>query len=284
MRSPILQLVLFSTCLVANVAAQSLPAQNQGNLSIPPNDLVRKVVMDELSAEERDHSHWMYRVVTNIPAPEKTTTVVETDHGDIHYVDDVGGHRLTGEERSAEDKKTQQFISDPDQQSKARREAADDDKKSSQLFGMLPDAFLFQFAGRSGDNVRLDFQPNPAFTSHSSDAYVFHKMDGFVILNVKADRLVEISGQLTHGVEFAGGLLGHLDPGGTFDVRREEIAPGHWAITKLEVNMNGKILFFKTINVQQDEVHSHFRRIPDSTTLLEAEKMAESQSTPAGAD
>ena len=105
-----------------------------------------------------------------------------------------------------------------------------------------------------------------------------------MILNVKADRLVEISGQLTHGVEFAGGLLGHLDPGGTFDVRREEIAPGHWAITKLEVNMNGKILFFKTINVQQDEVHSHFRRIPDSTTLLEAEKMAESQSTPAGAD
>jgi hypothetical protein len=109
-------------------------------------------------------------------------------------------------------------------------------------------------------------------------------MDGFVILNIKADRLVEISGRLTHGVEFGGGLLGHLDPGGTFDVRREEVAPGYWAITKLKVNMNGKILFFKTIAVQQDEVDSHFRKIPDSTTLVEAEKMAEVQTTAGGAD
>jgi len=286
MRFGILHSVLFSTWLVAaqNWAAQDMAKQNQAAPSSSPNELVRKVVTDELNAEQRDHTHWIYQVVTNVPAPEKTTTVVETADGDIHYVDDVAGRPLTGEQRSEEDKKTQQFVSDPDQQSKARREAAADDKKSAQLFGMLPDAFLFQYAGRSGDNVKLSFQPNPAFTSHSSDAYVFHKMDGFVILNTKADRLVEISGELTHGVEFAGGLLGHLDPGGTFDVRREEVAPGHWAITKLKVNMNGKVLFFKSINVQQDEVHSHFRRIPDSTTLLEAEKMAESRPSSSGAD
>jgi hypothetical protein len=190
----------------------------------------------------------------------------------------VGGRPLTGNQRSAEDEKVQDFVADPDQQNKARRDAAADDKKSADLFGMLPDAFLFEYAGTTGDDVKLNFHPNPAFTSHSSDAYVFHKMDGFVILNTKCDRLVEIHGQLTHGVEFAGGLLGHLDPGGTFDVRREEIAPGHWAITRLKVNMNGRILFFKSINVQQDEVHSHFRRIPDNTTLAQAEKLAENQS------
>jgi hypothetical protein len=72
--------------------------------------------------------------------------------------------------------------------------------------------------------------------------------------------------------------------GGTFDERREEIAPSHWAITKPKVNMNGKILFFKTISVQQDKVHSHFQRIPDSTTLLKAEKRAQSKSALAGAD
>ena len=286
MRSAILQSVLFSIWLIAaqNAAAQSLAAQKQPNPSVPPNDLVRKVVTDELNAERRDHSHWMYQAVNTIPAPEKTTTVIETDHGDIHYVDDVGGSPLTGEQRSAEDKKVQQFVSDPDEQSKARRATAADDKKSAKLFAMLPDAFLFQYAGTAGDNVKLSFQPNPAFTSHSSDAYVFHKMDGFVILNIKADRLVEISGRLTHGVEFGVGLLGHLDPGGTFDVRREEVAPEYWAITKLKVNMNGKILFFKTIAVQQDEVDSHFRKIPDSTTLVEAEKMAEVQTTAGGAD
>lgn len=148
---------------------------------------------------------------------------------------------------------------------------------------MLPNAFVFQYAGTSGDNIKLTFHPNPKFDSHSSESYVFHKMDGFVIVNAKEQRLVEISGRLTHRVEFGGGLLGHLDAGGTFDVQREEVVPGHWAITRLKVNMNGRILFFKTISEQQDETDSNFQRIPDSTTLAEARLMAQKQagSTPA---
>jgi hypothetical protein len=219
----------------------------------------------------------MYQVIANVPAPSKTTVVVETKNGDVNYLDYIGGHPLTPDQRTAEDRRIQRFISDPDQQSKARRASAADDQKSSQLFAMLPDAFLFQYAETNGDTIKLAFHPNPDFTSHSSEAYVFHKMDGFVIVNTRENRLVEISGRLTNGVEFAGGLFGHLDPGGTFDVRREEIAPGHWAIAKLRVNMNGKILFFKTIAVQQDEVHSHFQRIPDATTLAQAEVLAQKQ-------
>jgi muramoyltetrapeptide carboxypeptidase LdcA involved in peptidoglycan recycling len=103
-------------------------------------------------------------------------------------------------------------------------------------------------------------------------------MDGFVIVNTKENRLVEISGTLTHGVLFGGGLFGHLDAGGSFDVHREELEPGHWAVTRLKVNMNGKALFFKTIAEHQDEVHSHFKRIPDTTTLEQAEAMAQKQS------
>ncbi len=105
-------------------------------------------------------------------------------------------------------------------------------------------------------------------------------MDGFIIVNTRQNRLVEISGQLTNGVGFLGGLFGHLDPGGTFDVRRQEIAPQYWAISHLKVNMNGKILFFKTIAVQQDETHSDFQRIPDTTTLTQAEELAEKRSIP----
>jgi hypothetical protein len=34
--------------------------------------------------------------------------------------------------------------------------------------------------------------------------------------------------------------------------------------------MRGKALFFKTISVQQDEMRSDFRRVPDNLTLAEA--------------
>jgi hypothetical protein len=259
------------------ISCSLLAMQAPSPQRLAPNDLVRKVVTHEIQIDDQDHSHWMYQVISNIPAPRKISTVVETKNGNVECLDNVGGRPLTRDQRSAEDRRIQSFVADQDQQSKSRRANAADDKKSAQLFGMLPDAFLFNYAESTGDTVKLNFRPNPDFTPHSSDAYVFHKMDGFVILNTREDRLVEISGRLSNGVEFLGGLLGHLDPGGTFDVRREEIAPSHWAITRLEVNMNGKMLFFKTISVQQDEVHSHFQRIPDGITLAEAKKLAEEQ-------
>jgi hypothetical protein len=260
------------------ISATAMAMQASAPPNVPPNDLVRKVISHEIQADDQDHSHWMYQVVTNVPSPRKTKTVVETKDGDVDYLEEIDARPLTPQQRSAEDQRIQRFIGDRDEQRKARRASADDDQKSEQMFAMLPDAFLFQYAGVSGDNVKLTFHPNPDFTSHSSESYVFHKMDGFVIVNTKENRLVEISGNLTHGVEFAGGIFGHLDPGGTFDVRREEIAPGNWAITRLKVNMKGRVLFFKTISVQQDEVHSHFQRIPDSTTMAQAEALAQKQS------
>lgn len=265
---------LISLLLPAAAMAMQAPVAP----AIAPNDLVRKVVVNENKSDDQDHSHWMYQVITNVPAPKKTTTVVETKNGDVNYLEEIDGRPLTPQQRSAEEQRVQKFVNDPEEQRKASRDSDADNKKCAQMFAMLPDAFIFQYAGADGDNAKLTFHPNPDFTSHSSEAYVFHKMDGFVIVNTKQNRLVEISGNLTHGVEFAGGLFGHLDAGGTFDVRREEIAPGHWAIVKLKVNMNGKALFFKTIAVQQDEIHSHFQRVSDGTTLEQAETLAEKHS------
>jgi hypothetical protein len=68
-----------------------------------------------------------------------------------------------------------------------------------------------------------------------------------------------------------------LDPGGTFDVRQEEVAPNHWEITFLKVNMKGKALFFKTINVQQNEMRSHFHQVPETLTLMQAMDLLQKQ-------
>ena len=47
-------------------------------------------------------------------------------------------------------------------------------------------------------------------------------------------------------------MLGHLDKGGTFEVKQEPVARGFWELTTLHVEMRGKVLFFKTIGVQQN--------------------------------
>jgi hypothetical protein len=265
--------------LISMLAVSTALLGQQAPSNMPPNDLVRKVVNNDLNLSNADHSHWMYQSVNSFPAPAKTSIIVETARGNISYLVGMNGQPLNPEQKAAEEKKVARFVHDPAQQDRARHGSDSDSKQSSRMFAMLPNAFIFEYAGSAGpDEIKLTFHPNPNFTSHSSEAYVFHKMDGFVIVNTKEDRLVEISGRLTHRVEFAGGLLGHLDQGGTFDVRREEIGKDIWSIIKLRVNMNGKILFFKTIAEKQDEVDSHFERIPDSTTLEQAAGLAEKHS------
>jgi hypothetical protein len=43
--------------------------------------------------------------------------------------------------------------------------------------------------------------------------------------------------------------------------------------------MHGKALFFKTIGVQQNEVHYDFERVRDNLTLAEAAEQLEKQTT-----
>jgi len=264
--------------LAAAICSQMAAGQNSSNpnsspQNLSPNELVRKVVAHELEADDQDHTHWMYRDKVEIPAPGKTTMVVETREGDLACLDEIGNRPLTAEQRSAEAQRIRQFVGDASAQRKARRASAADDQKSTELFSILPDAFVFRAEETTGDTVKLGFEPNPEFHPHSMEAYVFHKMSGSVTVNTRELRLAEISGTLTKGVEFAGGLLGHLDAGGTFDARQTEVAPGVWKIIRLKVDMRGKVLFFKTIGDQEDETRSDFKQMPDTMTLSQAEQM-----------
>jgi hypothetical protein len=95
-------------------------------------------------------------------------------------------------------------------------------------------------------------------------------MEGNVWVNSKEARVEGISGHLIHEVKFGGGLLGNLNKGGTFDVKRAEVAPGYWELTLLKVQMKGKALFFKTIGVQQNYSRNDFRQVPNDLTMAQA--------------
>src|SRR5437660_2109646 len=119
---------------------------------------------------------------------------------------------------------------------------------------------------RRDDLIQLNFAPNPSFHPPTHEAEVFHAIEGSVWVNGKEARVEEITGHLIHEVKFGGGLLGHLNKGGTFDVKQAEVARGYWEMTLLKVQMKGKALFFKTIGVQQNYSRSDFRQVPDDLT------------------
>jgi len=121
--------------------------------------------------------------------------------------------------------------------------------------------------------VEILFQPNRNFRPPSHEAAVLHGMEGRIWIDEKENRLAEIEGHLIRPVKFYGGLLSHLDKGGTFHVKQSNVARGHWEIPLLQVNMHGKALFFKTISVQQNESRGDFQPMPENITLAQLEEL-----------
>jgi hypothetical protein len=249
-------------------SSQATPGESAGQ-NAAASELVRSVVSNELKAADQDHSHWMYQVDTQKAGTRETNEVIETKDGTLTRLVERNGQPLTPEEQKSEDEKIDKFIADPAEQKKQQRDENDDARKMKALLSLLPKALNYSAPETSGNNAKMKFEPNPSFHPPSREAHVFHEMEGELVVNTKQRRIVEFSGHLIHAVDFGGGLLGHLDEGGTFDVRQEEVSPNYWEIALLKINMKGKALLFKTVSVQQDEKHSNFRRVSDTLTLAE---------------
>jgi len=262
--------------LLCSAAAQDQSERTPSNE--PAQDLVRRVVTNELRSEQQDHSHWMFRLDTRRPnGQEEVDEVVETKDGDLKRALLMNGRNLTSEQREKADKRLQQLVHNPEPLRKARADEDQDTARSQRLLKMLPNAFNFTYGQRRGDLVQLNFSPNPNFKPSTHETAVFHAMQGNLWVNPKLNRLEEISGHLIREVKFGGGILGHLDQGGTFEVKQAPVAPGYWELTQLNVSMKGKALFFKTIGVQQRYTRSDFKRIPDDLTLAKGAEMLEKQ-------
>ncbi len=240
-----------------------------------PEALIRRVVQNELGAERQDHSHWMFRLEEQDKNGQiEVDQVVETKDADVKRPILINGHPLTAEQQQQWER---QLDRNRGELTRTVKEKNRDAARSQNMLKLLPDAFLYSYGERRGQLVQLNFKPNPRFHPGSHEAQVFHAMEGYVWVDDKQNRLAEISGHLTERVKFDGGLLGHLDKGGTFDVRQQEVAPGYWELTVLNVQMKGKALFFKTISVHQKYARTDFKHVPDDLTIAKAADMLRQQ-------
>ncbi|MGA8538423.1 MAG: hypothetical protein WB566_02935 [Terriglobales bacterium] len=267
--TPTLLLILWGLTFHSSLAhPQKSPADSQ----LSAQELLRRVVDEELKAQANNHSHWMYKVTTREAGKEEVKWVVETREGELDRLQSVNGHPITHEQEEQEDRRIQQLLRKSDERKKRRHAQAEDDKRMESLFRTLPDAVLAKYGERRGELVEILFKPNPSFHASSHEAAVFHAMEGRIWVNERENRLAEIEGHLIRKVKFFGGLLGYLDKGGEFHVRQTEVSPGDWEITLLVVNMHGKALFFKTISVQENQIRTDLKRVPDNLTLAAAAK------------
>ncbi len=260
------------TTLVLAVSSPvaSLSSSQTSDARPPAND-------NELQAEKNDHSHWILRLETRKSGKNEVREVVETEDGDLDWLISVNVKPLPEDQRSERQRGLQRLINNPAELKQSQREKDEDQVRSLRLLKTLPEALDFECGEQRGELVELKFKPNPHFRPPSHEAAVVHAMEGVLWVNGRQKRLVEISGHLTRPLKFGGGLLGHLDAGGHFYVKQEEVQPGYWELAVLDVDIKGKALFFKTIGVQEEIKRSMFRRVRDDLTAAQGASLLNQQ-------
>jgi len=234
-----------------------------------PRQIAQQAVRAELAADAADHSLWLYHEIDQKPNDGFVQWAAQTRMGELDRVLQQDGHRLSlAQQRS----RMESFIHDPSAQAKQRRGGQHDDKQATEMLNLLPKAFIWTMDKQEGSTTYLHFRPDPNFHPPTWESRVFAAMEGDMAVDDEGHRIVSLRGRLISEVKFAWGLLGELEPGGTFDVERRQVGHGIWQITESHIHIQGHALIFKNISQQEDDVKSKFEELPSSITFQEAEE------------
>ncbi len=271
---------------IPSAPAAPTQAPQAGPVALVPlphsaNEYVRQAIDHELAEQTRDLTHWRYHDHREDEKNNADRDVIETSEGSLSRVLLVWGRPLTPDERQKDEERMRRQVNDPEERARIAKRNREDDEKAVKMLRAIPDAFVFTYSGEEDGVVRLSFVPSPHYDPPTMELRIFRSLKGMLYIDRAQNRLAGVEGTLFEDVSFGWGILGRLYKGGTFKVKQKDIGEGHWEVVSEEVNMIGRAVLFKTITRKQKEIHSDYRKMPDSITLSQAFEILRNDSTPA---
>src|SRR5215471_19776894 len=145
------------------LASRFATAQLQSNAPFSPADLVKAVIRNELNPSNVTEVRWKYLLVKEVDGKQETREVVETKSGSLDRLIAIAGRPLSAGQQRDETERILRLSHNPEEQRKLEESRKKDAEQCDAFFKLVPEAFLFEYAGQSGDVVKLVFKPNPAF-------------------------------------------------------------------------------------------------------------------------
>lgn len=252
-------------------------AQNRAKALTPPEAqaLVRNAIERQMEADEKGGGPaFRYLLKTNGKRGIQTKELIDTKEGIVARLLAVDDRPPTEEERKADDDRLNKLLRDPHARQQKLKQQEEDDKRTRKMVRALADAFIYEYEstieGPGGPLIRLKFKPDPQFDPPSRELQVFQGMTGFMLIDPRAARLVEIDAKLFRDVNFGWGILGHLDKGGEFMVRQADVTgKGDWQIIAMRLHFDGKALIFKPIHIRDDDTATNYRVVPSDLTFAQ---------------
>lgn len=245
---------------------------------VAAGDLVRRAVDVEMHPPD-EGTKFIFQDYKKTPAGSSTKVMVQTDEATAGLVVAYNDKPLGPKRRQEEWDRVKRFIRNPDELKRKQQQEKQDRERISQIIRAMPDAFLFENdgtePGRAGvgqagkELVRLKFRPNPKYDPPSRVEQALTGMEGTILVDANKNRIARIDGTLSRQVSFGWGILGHLDSGGHILVEQGEVGGGHWMITRMDLSFTGRLLLFRSINVQSTEMYSDFKAMNGPMTFAQ---------------
>jgi hypothetical protein len=256
-------------------------AQAEQPSDIDPTALVRRAVQHRMDAAQT-HRPLRYLLRKTDEQRDTSKEIIETNDGDVARLVALHGQPLSAEANQAELDRLHTLVDHPEIQQHRYQREQKDAARVDRLMRLLPDAFLYRNEGMTGCGAgscyRLSFSPNPHFTPPDMEASIFRGLAGEVWIDKEQERLTRLDAHVIANVDFGWGILGKLDKGGTILLEQSDIGGHDWELTDLKVNLTGKALLVKSLNIQITEQASHFTQVPPGVDYRKAIQLLENSS------
>jgi hypothetical protein len=256
-------------------AAADIP-RDSGTSSAAIQIVNTLVANEHLAAKHRDHYTYM-----SIERSDRTgghlwtEKVVETDVGKVRMLLAEDGKPLSPERIAQERGRLAAIVADPAGFARKSQSVKDDEAHALQMLTLATRAFLFSDPRDENGFIRIDYRPNPAYQTQTIEERVLHATSGSMLIDPHMMRLHHLEGRLPEDVSIGFGLLATVRAGSNFSTTRDRLGEPDWKTTQVDTDINGHVMFFKSIARSQHSEHSMFVRVPNDLTVAQAVALVE---------
>ena len=249
-----------SLILAITIALLSPALARPGDAAEPTaNDLLRQAVANEKIAGREDYYAWMDRLQK--PRGAVTKLMVSTPQGILAKVVAFNERSLTPDERRQDDARIDR-LRDPEMMREKARKQHDDQQHIERVLYALADAFHCEYAAANDDrNLRLECSPNPKFSPPNYESQVLQGMTAVILIDREDKRISRIEGTLFKEVTFGWGFLARLQRG-NIEIAQSKVSGKHWGITRMQLRFEGRLVVFKSLNIEETETAWDYRPVP----------------------
>ena len=241
------------------------------------NDLIAAMLSHEdYDASHRGHFSYLSKERSDRTGGHLwTEKIIETAAGKLRMLVAEDGQSLSGDRAAAEKTRLAEIVAHPEVFRKLEQAQKDDEQQAKDMLDLLPKVFLFLNERPEGEFVRIDFKPNPDYLPRSMAERVLHEMTGSMLVDPQRARLHLLEGRLPQDMSIGFGLLARIQAGSNFSTKRESVLGDEWKTATVDIDIEGRAIFFKSIGKKEHAEHGDFKAISMNLTVAQAVEMLE---------